>query len=230
MELRYLLTGISIIAITFVFSVYGVMARDSRAIGVSLSLMILGVMFLAIGATYTRILEELLKQYSRDLDVFTTKVLEDMGVVSSNRTRLCLRDSLVVFSEKSISCGSLMTGVGIKHDTFYVAIPIANTLQAISRIIEEERSLANAVKKFVIDTCGLCRALSVSREGDIIAVEMHDLTDLSRKTIGYPINVVRIGVIATVAVHLRTDVEVVEEVITTNSYRLKVRVEGSGHG
>lgn len=217
-------------ATTFIFSVYGVMAKDSRITGVALSFMILGITFLVLGATYSRPLEELLKQYSIDLNAFTTKVIEDMGVISSGRTRLCLDSYLVVFSEKPVNCSNITAGVGVQNDVFYVAIPMANFVQAMSRVIGEEPNLANAVKKFVVDTFNLCRFLLISTEENIIVVEMNDLADLTKELIGHPTNIVRLGIIAVIAVHLKSNVEVVEEIATTNSYKLKVRAEGSIHG
>lgn len=230
MELRYLLVSVIIIVTTFIFSVYGVMTRDGRVIGVALSFMILGITFLVLGATYSRPFEELLRQYSSDLSIFTTKIIEDMGIISSNRTKLCLSSSLVVFSEKLTSCSNITAGVGIQNDIFYIAIPTTNFIQALSKIIEEESSLANAVKKFVIDMGSLCRFLSVTVEGNTITIEMNELTALARELIGHPLNIVRLGIIAIIAIHLKADVEVVEEIVTINSYKLKARVEGSRYG
>lgn len=229
MELKYLLVGVTIIVITFIFSIYGAMIRDGRIIGTALSFMVLGITSLVLGATYSRPFEEILKRYSSDLNAFTTKVIEDMGVIGSGRTKLCLDSSLVVFSEKPINCNNIATGVGIQNDIFYVAIPITNFIQAMSRTIEEEPGLANAVKKFIIDICNLCRFLSITTEGDTVVIEMNDLTDIAKELLGHPVNIVRLGVIVAIATYLKTNVEVVEEMTTMNSYKLKVKVEGSRH-
>lgn len=231
MELRYLLVSIAIIVITFIFSIYGVVTRDSKVIGVALSFMVLGITFLVLGATYSRPLEELLKQYSSDLNAFITKVVEDIGVISSGRTKLCLDNSLVVFLEKPVNCNNIVAGVGIQNNAFYVAIPVTNFIQAVFKIIEEEeKSLASVVKKFVIDMYNLCRVLSVVMEKDVVVIEMNDLTDIAKELIQHPINIVRLGIIAVVSIHLKANVEVVEEIMAFNSYKLKVKVEGSKYG
>lgn len=223
MERRYIVVGLSILVASAIFIAYGIAVASGQIIGAALSTVVVGMVFLSFGATYREPIEDLLKHYTSDIHLFTSRVIEDMGIVGGSRIRLCLEKSILIYSEKPIDCSSdTLIGAGILDDVPYVAIPISNTATWISRFIDIGGDIGENLRTLV---GRMSRAISVHIEGDAVEIELEGLTEAVREVMRYPVNIVRIAILATVAVSYGTDVEIAEESMATDSYRVKLRVE-----
>lgn len=227
MEGRYLVSSVVITTLSTIFIVYGAAVASYQIIGVALSSMVVGVVLLTIGVTHSRPIEELLKLYSDDLNMFATRVLEDVGIVGSHKIKLCIEKKAVVFSEKLVECSSVAPGVGIINGVPYVALPISSTIKVVSKLVEGSSELAEVIRKLAIDAGGVCRTLSIYIEDGVVAVEMSELTKYAEEIMKHPVNIVRLAILASTAIHLNSNAEIVEEAATADSYRLKIRVLGS---
>lgn len=227
MDNVYIVIGLAIIFISIVFIIYGIITNNDQVIGISLSFMVLGIVFSVIGYTYVKPLEELLKCYSLDLGIFTTKTLEDMGIIDSSRVRTCLANQAIVFSEKSIECSKISIGVGVYNNIYYVAIPMENTIKMLTESIKREETLVSAIKKLVIDISSICRSISViEEEENYIVVELTDILNQAKEFNRYPVNIIRLSILLAISIYLDLDTEIVEEVSTPSSYRAKIKIIG----
>ncbi|MEM1541153.1 MAG: hypothetical protein QW101_00315 [Ignisphaera sp.] len=227
MENRYIIIGLAIISISSLFIVYGVLISNDRVIGVSLSILVVGVVSTAVGTTYREPLEEMLEHYIHDLNLFYTSVLEDTGIVGSHKIKLCLEDRVIVFSERVIPCSrNISVGVNMLDRVPYIALPITNILDYISKVVGESSDVVDGFRKIFIDTSYLCREVAITKENDTISIELSKLSEKALEMMKTPINIIRVYVLTLLAHHFKNDIEIVDEVITAESYKIIAKILG----
>ena len=229
MEYRYVITGASIIAISTVFMIFSLLTSNNVVLGISLSTLVLGVVLLALGLTYIEPVSELMRYYVSDLDIFTTRILEDMGIASNYRFKVCFNEGRVfaVFTNGGIKCSDINLGVGIIGDSAYVAIPLTNVVSRIDKLLEASRpELIDYVREVLVSTYGICRDVRVRRESDLVTVELILMSREAKQLMKTPINPPRMTTLSALARYFNSSVEIVEEDIVGDNYVLKVKIVG----
>ena len=229
MEYRYVITGASIIAISTVFMIFSLLTGNNVVLGISLSTLVLGVVLLALGLTYIEPVSELMRYYVSDLDIFTTRILEDMGIASNYRFKVCFNEGRVfaIFTNGGIKCSDINLGVGIIGDSAYVAIPLTNVVSRIDKLLEASRpELIDYVREVLVSTYGICRDVRVRRESDLVTVELILMSREAKQLMKTPINPPRMTTLSALARYFNSSVEIVEEDIVGDNYVLKVKIVG----
>ena len=229
MEYRYVVTGASVTAISAVFIAFSIFTGNNVVLGVSLSTLVLGVVLLTLGLTYVEPVSELMRYYVGDLDIFVTRILEDMGIASNYRFKVCFNEGKVfaVFTNGGIKCGDISLGVGIIGDSAYVAIPLTNVVSRIDKLLEVSRpELIDYVREVLVSTYGICRDVRVWRESNLITVELILMSREAKQLMKTPINPPRMTTLLALARYFNSSVEIVEEDIVGDNYVLKVRIVG----
>ncbi|MEM1645639.1 MAG: hypothetical protein QXL96_07205 [Ignisphaera sp.] len=229
MERRYILAGLTIIALAIVFIVYGIIIVSDRVVGVALSVTVIGVVFMVVGISYSEPVEDMLRQYIDDLNMVLVRLIEDMGIPSKHKLKLCYEQKVYYYSEKDIECSNIVTGVGITKGIPYIAIPAENMLKFVMSY-NESRDLVDKLRNIFIDMAMVCRGISIAREGDAISIEFIDLTEKGFNHIKTPVNLLKLYILALVAHHFEQNVEVVSEMISQESYKITLKLEGNKYG
>ena len=228
MEYRYLLAGINISLVSIVFIVFGIFSGNSIVLGVSLSMLILGILLTTIGLTYVPPLHDLLKTYSNDLTVFANKLLEDSGLVSSHEIRICYSKDIIqaVFANGAIDCGKVLPGIGIVNNVSYISFPVKD----IVSVLETEYSIGEGVdlrdylKDILVNRYVVSRDIIVDRENGVFKIELWSLTKDARDLLNKPINPIRIIVPVFVSRFFEKNIIVIDEEIVGNNYIIKMKV------
>jgi len=226
MENRYIIVGLAIISVSSLFIIYGVLTNNDRVMGVSLSILVVGVVSTAVGITYREPLGEMLEHYIHDLDLFYSSILEDVGIVGSHKIKLCLEDRVIVFSERIIPCRNISVGVNMINRVPYIALPITNILDYISKVVGESSDVVDGFRKLFVDTSYLCREISLTKENNIISIELSKLSEKALEMMKTPVNVIRVYVLTLLVHHFRNDVEIVDEIVTAESYKIIAKILG----
>lgn len=226
MERRYFVAGLVIIAVSATFTTYGVIASSSSVVGVSLSAIVAGAAIAFIGFSYEEPAEDILRQFIDDLSTFATRVLEDMGLIGGSKPRLCLGSKTLVFSERGVPCSAAPTGIGISDGVPYLGISIENSLKSIERFSDVEE-LVDRLKRVFVDVLRACRDVDVSGGGSEYVVEFRSVTSRGREYAKTPVNMFRILALAVVSTYTGLDCEIVEESMTRESYRIRIRAVGA---
>lgn len=223
MESKYVIAGLTINTIATVFAIYGVLTSSYSVIGSALSAIVLGVVITVIGVTHVEPVEELLRHYVSDIDLFSTRILEDMGIMSEHRVKTCSEKKLLVFFEKNISCDNVSSGIGVLNNTPYIAIPIVHVMEYVSNNTEELRNLIDKLKLIFVDISSICKGVSVNWENDTLVVELVKVLDRGQNYVNTPVNLVRLYVLAIISSHFKKDAEILEEIRTQDGYRIRIK-------
>lgn len=226
MENRFILVGLTILVVSIIFIVYGLVVTSDRTVGVALSIAVVGIVFVFTGVGYGEPAEHMLNQYAEDLNMFLTRVIEDMGIPDRHRVKLCYLQKIFCLSEGGIPCNNIVQGIGMVNSIPYVAISAEHILNFLSNIAIQE-DLVDKFKRIFIDIAAVCRGIAITKQDNVFLVEFVDLTDKGFNYIKTPINLVKLYTIALLAQHFGRDVEVIEEIISQESYKIKVRIESA---
>ncbi len=232
MELRYVTTGSAITAIAAVFIVFGIVTNDSTVLGVSISSLVLGLVILTLGLTYVEPASELMRYYSEDLNTLVSRFLEDLGIAGNHTLRTCLSDSnfLIVYSQKPLGCGEVRAGLGVLRSNPYLGVPMNGVMNHLSTppnpgVIED---VDDYLRDSLIKSYSICRGLRVRAggEGNTLTLELR-LNESSKQLLKSPVNLVRLVTLASLTKYFGMGVEVVNEVLTGDTYIVNVRLGGS---
>ncbi|MEM1645719.1 MAG: hypothetical protein QXL96_07615 [Ignisphaera sp.] len=229
MESRYILAGLTIIALAASFLVYGLVVVSDRVVGIALSVAVVGVVLAFVGIGYSEPAENMLSRYAEDLNMFLTRIVEDMGIPNNHKLKLCYTQKILCLSENDVTCGDVVTGISIAGNTPYVGIPTENILNFLSNISAGE-DIIDKFKRVFIEIAAVCRGIAIAKQDDLISVEFTNLTDKGFNYIKTPINLLRLYTLALIAHHYERDVEIVEESVSQEGYRVKLRIESATHG
>lgn len=229
MESRYVIVGLIIIVLAASFMVYGVIVLSDRIVGVALSVSTIGIVITVIGINYSEPAENMLREYSVDLEKFMTKIIEDMGIIGGHKIKLCYVQKALLYSDGDIPCSNVIVGIGMVSRAPYIAIPVEGMLSILQQFTDLG-NLVDKLKKVFVDILAVCRGITVSTEDEMTVVELVDLTNRGINYIRTPINPVRLYLITTLALHYSRDIEVVEEAMTYESYKIKVRLGDTIYG
>ena len=216
MDNRFVTLGMIVIVVSIGFLVYGVVTGEPVITGSALAMVILGMVFTAIGLTYRDPLTGLLRVYSGILSTGLVKIYEDLGLLEESATRACFNGNLVhiVFSRKPVECEGIKPGVGVKSGVPYISLA------------GEPLSTGGEDLDTAIMRSGLAQYAVVMREGDTVTVDLRG-TPFPGEPVGRrPLNLYQVIVPFLAASHYSSNIEVVEEDLGDDYYRAVLRVVG----
>ncbi len=230
MEARYVIAGAIGTVVSSVFAVYALLSGNSMVLGVSLSTLILGITVLTLGLTYVEPLGELLKKYSKDMNMLVTRFLEDSGIIGNYRFKLCVKDGkyYAVYSSSNVKCGNVNSGVGVSDSAVYLAIPLTNLSLSIGEAGEAEEipNIRDYLESILTKTFNICRSIVAKASGKEVHIELIALSREAVELMRSPVNPVRATVALAVSKYFRKPVEIAEEDIVENNYTVKLKVVG----
>lgn len=228
MEYRYLLAGINILLVSIVFIVFGVFNSNSTVLGVSLSILVLGILLVVIGLTYVHPLHDLIKLYSYDLTTFINKLVEDSGLISGHEIRICYNkeNTQAVFSNGIIDCRKVLPGIGIIDNTTYISLPIKDLISnlEIEYTPVEGIDLRDYLKDVIVSRYAISRDVLINKEKGVIKIEILSLTKDTGELLNKPVNPVRIIVPTLISRFFERDATIIDEEIIGSNYIIKVKV------
>ncbi|MEM2220629.1 MAG: hypothetical protein QXF17_04420 [Ignisphaera sp.] len=229
MERRYVLVGLVVIALAVTFMVYGIVVASDRIVGTALSVSVIGIVFIIAGFGYSEPTEDMLRHYIEDLDAVLVRLIEDMGIPSKHKLKLCYEKKTFYFSSKDIECNNIVVGIGTAKNIPYVGISAENILKFVMHSVGVG-DLIDKLRNIFIETAMVCRGISVTREDSLISIEFIDLTNIGFNYIKMPVNPLRLYVLAVIAHHFEQNVEIVTEIVSQESYKVTLRLEGTKYG
>jgi len=225
-ELTLVLAGLAILVISTVFLVYGIFTENNVVTGVALSAIVVGVVGTVAGVTYAEPAEEFLNSYANDVNAFSIRMLEDMGIVDKHNIKFCLDEKLLIFSRERMNCGNAHFGIGISEKSPYIAFKLDNLFNAIANIVEGSESLASKLEKVLRNTIKMCRHVSINEKSDLVSIELTGLTSSGRALLSIPISIAKASILVVAAMHFGKSVEVVEEVLSWDKYTITILYGG----
>jgi len=217
---KYLVSGGLIVIISVITAIYSLLVGIEVVLGVSLATLVLGIVVLTTGLTYGEPLVELFKTFSRDLSRLVSKVLEDSGLLSSSKFRVCLNDLKLVISAKPVNCLSTSLGFGLVDDVPYLAMP----LDVVKDFEVVGNDLRDYLREVLIGRFKVCRDVNVLVDDGNYLVELRSVGDDVMWLVKSPINYVRFLVLGLSAKFLSSDLELVNEDLIGSNYLIRFKV------
>lgn len=216
MDNRFVTLGVIVIVVSTGFLVYGVAIGEPVVTGSALSMIILGMVFTAVGLTYRDPLTSLLWTYSQTLSSGLVKIYEDLGLLEKSAVSACMSGEMVyiVFSRQPVSCEDVKPGLGVSAGVPYLALA--------GRPFETGgEDLDAAIMK-----SGLAQYALVTREGDAVTVDLRGTHNASVHTGRRPLSLYQVLIPLIVASYYSSNVVVVDEDLGDDYYRAVLRVVG----
>ncbi len=227
MEHRYVVVGLNVVLVSAIFIIYGLITGSDITLGVSLSTLVLGAVFLTVGFSAGEPINELLKTFTLDAEGWINVILEDSGLASKHSFTACLEDSnsvLLVMSSEPMDCSEAHPGMGMIKDTAFIAFPFKSTALLTELSIGKE-NLRENLASLLVNKLSICESVSITTDKDTLIVELANLTGEAIETMKSIINPVKAIMLATVARTLGTSIEVVSEHLIERDYTIKLRVK-----
>ncbi len=127
MEARLVLSGIVVSGASGIFLAVGLVAREPRVAGPSISGLVVGLTLLSLGLTFREPALAALEAYREAAGSMIRGVAEDLGLLGGHELRACPSGGsvLVTLSPTQHSCEGLAPGLGaLGEDRPYVALRI----------------------------------------------------------------------------------------------------------
>lgn len=162
MDVRLVILGIGLLITSAGFTIYALYMGISSLAGVSLSIAVLGGVFVTIGYTYRDPLGNVLLRYNSLVLTILLKIYEDLELLNRENIQICKMDNdvLVVYSRGSIPCREAKPGLGLVNNSPYMAFLFRETSPETVDPIQ------------IINELGLANNVSIYRSGDRIVVEL----------------------------------------------------------
>lgn len=211
---RFVTLGVTVIVVSTGFLVYGVVTGEPVITGSALSMIILGMVFAAIGLTYRDPLTGLLWAYGRILSSGLVKIYEDLGLLEESSISACVNGDLVyiVFSRKPFGCDGVKPGIGVRAGAPYLALsgePLSTGGEDLDNIIMRS---------------GLAQYAIVSKDGDVLKVDLRGISHPRESGLKRPLNLYQIIIPLLLASHYSSNVEILEEDLGDDYYRAIFKV------
>jgi len=198
MEWRYLVAGSNIVILAAVMLTLGFATNSAQLIGVASSLLVPGVVLVALGLTYTDPLHRLYSVYSGTVGSVIERIAEDTGLLDKGALVACPReeDILVALAPQGSGCDELRPGLLVTSSGEpYIGFKVPVELVAEEGLSELDELLGyNIVSRY-----SLARGVSVRRSSRGVEVALLALQPELTRDIGRVAEPVKPLVAATVA-------------------------------
>jgi len=161
LDIKYVLLGVNVIVLGVLMAVYSYLIMSTQLLGVSASIILVGLVVLVLGYSYVEPTTSFLIDYSREVSRFASLVLEDLRLSNILPSTL-IRDSrlyLVISNVRPEDSSKLSPGINIVGGEPLLLIPINTMLETNppSSLYEVESRLRDRL----IGEYGLCNSLVV---------------------------------------------------------------------
>jgi len=223
-DYRYVVIGLNILAISAGFVIISILQNLEVLLGISFSIMILGVIILSIGLTYVEPLDKLYRASYRIISLLFTKILEDSDLLYGGVLRTCLNDkNLLVLGHKGVSCKDAYPGIGVVGGKVFVAIPLSMLIKSYpllegSENIIDEYTLESVIKEKIVHEYSICRDVKVERKNDVVKITYYGLRKEVIDLVKKPVNPLKYLTIALLSVASKQDALFEEEELVEDNY------------
>ncbi|MCD6195866.1 MAG: hypothetical protein J7J82_03690 [Staphylothermus sp.] len=223
MDYRYVIIGLNILAISTGFVIISILQNLEVLLGISFSVMILGVIILSIGLTYVEPLDKLYRASYRIISLLFTKILEDSDLLYGGVVKTCLGDkNLLVLSHRRVSCNDVYPGIGVVGGKVFIAIPLSMLtssypLEGSGNVIDEY-SLESIFREKIIHEYNICKDIRVEKTGDEVKITYYGLRKEVIDLVKKPVNPLKYISIALLSVVSNREAVFKEEELVEDNY------------
>ncbi len=222
MEYRYVISGSNILLVSIFLFITGYIFGEKILVGLSSSFLILGIIFLSIGLTYTEPLKNFYN-LSRKLYVrLTNRIIEDLGLLTGMVIYACRSNeqSYIVYSKDIIKCENIFEGIGISENKPYVAFSLKLDDDEYTYIKSLE--LKQLIEQVFIHRYGLASTVNIRINKDSISIEFISVNNEIIEYLKQPSNIIHGLIPLYIMLNTDKDTYVVNEDIVGNNYVIKV--------
>lgn len=229
MDYRYVVVGVNIIALSIGFIIFALLEKLELVLGISLSVLLLGIIVLSIGLTYIEPLDKLYRTAYRIISLMFIKILEDSNLIYNNVIRTCLSDkNLLLISHQGINCRDIYPGIGVLDGKPFIAIPLSLLSPAfleygtISHLDEYE--LESIIRSNILHAYNMGRDVKVNIEKDDLFITFYGLRREVIDIVKKPINPIKVLIVAIVSAYIGREIVLKGNEIIEDNYTVHLKV------
>lgn len=226
MDIKYVVLGINVIVFGALLAVYSYLVGSPQLLGVSSSIILVGLVLLVLGYSYVEPTTSLLIDYSRDVSRFASLLLEDLRL--SNVLPSTYVDGgkvyLVLSAAPPSSIRDLSPGLNVVGGEPVLLIPLNAMFEGgvATSLYEVESRL----RERLVGEYGLCSAIELGGGDEALSVR---LVGLDTRLLGgelAPLNPIDTMVITTLSGVMGKGLQFIRRVLEGSEYRAEFRVVG----
>jgi len=183
---KLLVLGINIVIASILLLAYGLVMAMPSVIGVSMSMAVIGGV-IAVYSSLPRDPEAgFLLSYVKTLVNGLTAAIEDLDLLDAHSSIVRSGAGTLLIVSRAPCVENVDPGLGFSQGSPYIAIP----LESLSTVFEgvSAEDVESFLRAVLVDELSICRAVSVSVEGNIYRVALSGLSDLLKEFTRYPLD------------------------------------------
>ncbi len=231
MDIRFLLTGVNIIAIAIILAVYGWLTYSTQLIGIAGSIGIVGAVSIAIGLSHGEPTADFLRDYYRIISGFVSKTLEDLRLTNTLPKVLFVKQAneyyMVLTQLKSFSNidKEITPGIMIVDGAPCYVFKLPNIYaEAVEEPITDPIELESRLRSLLIETYGLCTRVSITRTKDLFDLSLEGIDKKLLEVLYEPLSPIDVVVLTILAQLMKKSLYMENRSIEGDMYTAKIRV------